>query len=80
MVNINGYEYDPEFIRYIYSVNKFKMCRGSRIILFHILAIVDGDQFVVKWYSFVKKRWNYEILWLFGLYLHWPVFFYEKEI
>lgn len=27
----------------------------------HILAIIDGDQIVYKWYGRHKQWWNYEI-------------------
>jgi len=27
----------------------------------HILAIVDKDQIVIKWWSYTKKRWIYKV-------------------
>lgn len=36
----------------------------------HILAIVDNDQVVYKWWGKHKRRWFYDVEWVYFFYLN----------
>ena len=74
MINIQGIDYEDDFITYILGCKSFKCRMGTRIHKYHILGIVDGDQVVVKWWS--GTRWVYAVFWLFEISLRWPAHIY----
>lgn len=63
---MNSYEQWWEENKDDYQVGaKFRMRCPNWSRLYHVLAIVDEDRVVAKYWS--QNNWHYEVLWAYGL-------------
>ena len=84
MKDINGIEYPEELLDLLQPGNVIKVYPKSRYAkeVFHIRAIVDEDQVVVKAWWKHKQRWHYSVEWLFAfklMYRDGHIEFVKKE-
>ncbi len=69
----NGQDAPPELVKLLTPGNKVRVNFGGNNpnnAIYHILAIVDGDQVVCKSWGKNKQRWFYKVedAYLFWLY------------
>lgn len=67
MKEINGIEYPEELLEWLQPGNVIRTypTRPLSKEVLHILAIVEGDQAVVKSWWKHKQRWHYRVTWFY---------------